>query len=296
MEAADAVAQLGGAASYSALLGLTTRRRLRTALARGDVVRLGRGRYTLAAVGEAQRLAERLDARVSHLSAAAHYGWETRGASPDPQLIVPSNRPVPRPGRARIRVYDARDDELWGWTTSPVTTVLLCARDLDPAAALCVADSALRHRDVTEEELAEAARTWPPHVQALVAQANGRAANPFESVLRSVLLGMGLDLVPQFEVGVGGSVFHPDLVDPIDGVVVEADSWTFHAGKEEHERDCRRYSLLVADGWRVLRFSYDHVMYQADFVRRCLAMAYGHERCDTPGDTRRAARVAGHVA
>ena len=37
--------------------------------------------------------------------------------------------------------------------------------------------------------------------------------------------------------------------------------------------DARRYDLLVVDGWLVLRFSYEHVMTQPNFVRRVLLAA-----------------------
>jgi very-short-patch-repair endonuclease len=37
--------------------------------------------------------------------------------------------------------------------------------------------------------------------------------------------------------------------------------------------DARRYDLLTVNGWLVLRFSYEHVMTQPDFVRRVLLAA-----------------------
>lgn len=296
MEAVEALAQLGGTASFSALLTLTSRRRLRSALTRGAVARIGHDRYALAAVGEAQRLAERLGGYVSHTSAALHYGWELRAMPADPQLIIGTDVAPPPSGRFRIRWHDARPGEVRGWATAPITTVLMCARDLDHATALAVADSALRHGDVAQDELVAAARTWPSHVQTLVAQANGQAANPFESVLRSVALDCGVDLVPQYRIQVGRNVFHPDLADPIAGIVVEADSWGFHAEREDHERDCRRYSLLTADGWRVLRFTYDQVMHRPEHVQLVLGMAYGHRALNTPDDPPGSPRVARRVA
>lgn len=63
------------------------------------------------------------------------------------------------------------------------------------------------------------------------------------------------------------------LVDPINGIILEADSWGFHADKEAHDRDCQRYTMLAADGWIVLRFTYDQVMFQPDYVLRCIEMA-----------------------
>lgn len=186
-------------------------------------------------------------------------------------------------------MYDARPDELDGWSTAAVTTVLMCARDLDQRDALAIADSALRHGSVAADELTTAAATWPEHVRVVVAHATGRAANPFESALRSLALDVGLELIAQFEVRVGESIFHPDLVDPLHGVILEADSWSYHADKEAHERDCRRYTLLTADGWLVLRFTYDQVMHRPEFVRDCLRRLYaevvGQRFPDMPVDT-----------
>lgn len=300
MECAEALSQLGGMAPYSLLTQMTSRRKLRTALGRGDVVRVARDRYALPVADRGKRLAIRLDAHLSHLSAALRYGWEMCSAPAEPRLIVPSGRPLPRGERARIQVFDARPDQLDGWATSAVTTVLMCARDLAQRDALAIADSALRHRSVTAADLDAAVSAWPEHVRGIVAHATGAAANPLESALRSIALDLGLELIAQYEVRVGGDVFHPDLVDPIRGVVVEADSWSWHADKEAHERDCRRYTLLTADGWLVLRFTYDQVMHRPDFVRACLRRVYaearGHRFSDPPVDTTLAPRVDRHVA
>lgn len=299
MESTQALAQLGGIAAYSPLVAMSSRRKLRTALAAGTVVRVSRDRYALPVADRGRQLAVRLDAHLSHESAALYYGWEMCGSPAEPRLIVSSDRPLPREERARIRVHDARPGELSGWATSPVTTVLMCARDLDQSDALAIADSALRRKDVAATELIEAAAAWPEHVRWLVAHASSRAANPFESALRSLVLDCGLEMVPQFEVRAGGFVFHPDLTDPIRGLIVEADSWSWHSDKETHERDCRRYTLLTIDGWLVLRFTYDDVMHRPDYVRSCLRAAYallGHDVGDTPRHTPTPHRVAPRVA
>ena len=299
MECVEALVQLGGVAAYAPLAAMSSRRKLRTALAAGTVVRVARDRYALPVTDRDRQLAARLDAHLSHESAALLHGWQLCGYPAEPRLIVPSDRPLPRGERARIRVYDARPDELTGWSTSPLLTVLLCARDLAQREALTIADSALRHRDVSEGELIAAVATWPDHVRWLVEHASGRAANPLESALRSLVLDCGVEMVPQFEVRAGGMLLHPDLVDPIRGLVVEADSWGWHTDKEAHGRDCRRYTLLTIDGWLVLRFTYDDVMHRPDYVRSCLRAAYellGHHVDDTSRDTRTQRRGALRVA
>lgn len=52
--------------------------------------------------------------------------------------------------------------------------------------------------------------------------------------------------------------------------MVEADSFEFHGHRRALKRDCERYNALVLHGWVVLRFSWEHVMHQPDYVRQCL--------------------------
>jgi hypothetical protein len=114
--------------------------------------------------------------------------------------------------------------------TSPAWTVIDCAKDLPFDEALAIADSALRHGDVTKAELLRLAEqvTSTGRRRALrVAQAaDGRAANPF----------------------------------------------AFHGRRRAMKRDCERYNALVLCGWIVLRFTWEHVMFQPDYVAGCLRL------------------------
>ena len=72
------------------------------------------------------------------------------------------------------------------------------------------------------------------------------------------------------EIDLGDRTVRPDVVDRDRRVVLEADSWEFHAGKEAFQSDCRRYTDLVVAGWTVLRFTWWQVMHEPDWVRSCL--------------------------
>lgn len=72
-------------------------------------------------------------------------------------------------------------------------------------------------------------------------------------MLRALAIRAGAAVIPQYEVRARGLTLHPDLADPLRGIVLEADSWGFHASRSDHERDCVRYNALTATGWRVLR-------------------------------------------
>lgn len=82
-------------------------------------------------------------------------------------------------------------------------------------------------------------------------------------------------MVPQFEIRARGLVLHPDLVDPVAGVVLEAESWEFH-GKHERafEADGERYAALTATGWPVLRFTWPRVMHRLAEVRAVIREMY----------------------
>ncbi|WP_109510205.1 type IV toxin-antitoxin system AbiEi family antitoxin domain-containing protein [Nocardioides speluncae] len=171
MDPVAALERLGGVASHADLRRLTSRKRLRTALKSGQVRRLRRGHYMLTEADRALVKARRIGGVVSHLSAAQLHGWEVAFPPALPWVTVPRSRVVP--DRHGCHLFWANLDGESGDLTSPVRTVLDCARRLPFGPALAVADSALRHRDVSPERLvAEADQIrgkglpppagWPP--------------------------------------------------------------------------------------------------------------------------------------
>lgn len=173
-------------------------------------------------------------------------------------------------------------EEIEEHATEPLRTMVDCARRLPFDEALAVADSALRCGDVDGVELArESARARGPgarQVRRVGAAASPLAANLFESVLRAIALDAGLDVEPQAEVETAQWTCHPDLVDRERRLVLEADSWTYHAeDRGAWDRDLERYTALSADGWRVLRFSWLQVMKQGAHVASVLGEVAGHQ-------------------
>ncbi|KQT92283.1 hypothetical protein ASG49_10170 [Marmoricola sp. Leaf446] len=280
MDVVEALVRCGGVADAAALTAMTSRRRLRTAVAAGSVVRLASGRYAVPEVDEGRRAAARVHGYASHLSAALLHGWEVKQRPIRPMVIVPRGRRV---GASRSRGIDLvvrtiEADEVWQDRTRAGRTVIDCARDLAFDAALAVADSALRHGHVGAEELHHLAvvspRTGRGRCLRVAELASPLAANPFESVLRAIAADVpGLDLEPQVVIDEDGFTARPDLVDRERRIVVEADSFAFHGTRAALVRDCVRYNALVLRGWLVLRFSWEHVMHDPDYVRRCLEEA-----------------------
>lgn len=270
VDATTALTRLGGVADARSLLRLTTRRKLRRATRRGDVLSLGRGRFALPAADEARRAAESLSGVICLRSAAAAYGWELKSQPPAPEIAVPRHRKVTAPRRQGVQLVwmDLGPDDLHGRVTSPLRTVLDCARRLPFDEALAIADSALRSEAVTSEELAAVSvrGAGAAAVRRVLDHADGRAANPFESVLRARCIEAGLKVTPQAAVDLGTGVVHPDVVCHEQRAVFEADSWTHHATRKAHQRDCSRYNLLVLHGWRVFRFTWEQVMLAPEYV------------------------------
>ena len=155
MDPVDALRELGGVSRRRELLRQTSRKRLDRAVLRSEVTRTSRGVYRLAAADLALVRAAELRGVASHLSAATLHGWEVAFPATCPWITVPRNVGVSGEGDCFVFWADLSDEA--GLVTSPVRTVTDCARRLEFGPALAVADSALRHGDVTREELVEAA-------------------------------------------------------------------------------------------------------------------------------------------
>lgn len=300
MQVEEVLVELGGTASRAELLARVTEGALRRAVAAGSVQRRTRGHYTLPVtprIGQRAELRELAEAgrRAAHeltgtailLSATARWGWPTKWVAVKPQVAVPRGRRV-APGagwRVDVRRRDVppRDRED-GWVTTRVRTALDCACLLPPDEAVAVLDSALREGAVDRDELLLAAaglpRRYRGSAQRLISFASPSAANPFESVLRWIVSDIpGLQVRPQVRIADGDGVIGVvDLADEQLRIVIEADSFAWHGDRVSLERDCIRYNRLIAEGWLVLRFSWDQVMHHPervrDLVQRAVAQSY----------------------
>ena len=276
MSAAETLRELGGVATWSGLRRRVSRSALAYAVGVGDIVVDARGRYALPGADEALRAASRLGGTVSHRSAAQHWGWAQKALPAQPEIILPKHRRPRRSGeRVVVRWADLTPDEVDGRVTTRERTVIDCLRTLELDAALAVADSALRSGDLSADRLLAiaAAARGPGSVQCrrMAGLASPLAANPFESVLRSLAWEAGLRVRPQVPLYGTGFLGRPDLVDTDLRVVLEADSFTWHGSRPALRRDARRYNALVVHGWLVLRFAWEDVMHDQAYVRSVLA-------------------------
>ncbi|HET7356436.1 MAG TPA: hypothetical protein VFJ09_07145 [Nocardioidaceae bacterium] len=277
MDVVDLLNRLGGVGDARVLVEATSRAALEAAVRDGSVLHIGRGKYALPTAYEAYREAARLSGVITGASAAAVHGWELKTPPPLPSVTVPLKRNVDKARRdgADLHWRDIPPEDVQRGVLLPGPTVIDCARTLPFDEALSIADSALRHDDVTKPLLLRLAGQvlTRGRSQALrvAREATGRAANPLESTLR----GIGLDvprlhLRPQVMIREGGWSGRPDLVDEGLRLVVEAESYEFHGNRGALRRDCRRYTALVLLGWTVVRFCWEDVMLAPEYVAETL--------------------------
>jgi very-short-patch-repair endonuclease len=276
MDVMHALETLGGVSSMPELVAATSRRRVRSALADGLIHRAGRS-LVLPTLDVHARAAADLTGVRSHLSAAQAWGWKVKTPPDRAWVSVGRHRKLTAAQRRRHHVVYAEfaAGDVVAGITSPLRTVLDCAKRLPFDEALAVADSALRSRLVESEELVRAAERLcgrgRPQCVRVARAATPLAANPFESALRALLLEFEtFEVEPQGEVVTRSLVLHPDLVDRRHRIVFEADSFEFHTTKSAHDLDCERFTALALAGWIVIRFSWEQVMLRPDYVRAVL--------------------------
>jgi very-short-patch-repair endonuclease len=259
MDPLEAVRSCGGAARFSRLERLTTRRTLDAAVRAGELVKPARGLYSVR------------DAPVEIVAAAALNGvrsCHTAAAALGLDLVDPPARPhVTCPPGTRTRwpgtVVHRRDVRELDGLTDPVTTLLDCLGCLPRRFALVPVDHALRSGLVTLEELlqARAAMNRNDPRRKLILMADPEAGSPLESVARVDLLDEGYSLRTQRVLQPAGRV---DFV--IDGwLIIEVDGFVFHATPERRNDDLRRDAELRRSGFVVLRFSWDQVVRQREW-------------------------------
>jgi len=272
----DVVRRLGGHAKARDVLPWTTRHRLWRAVQQGRVVHPARGVYVLPDLPEPEVTAARLGGRLSHASAAQWWGLAlVRPPDAVDVVVVHGNRRAATPG---VRLHRSRSlldtPEI---ATDVLRTVLDCATVMPFPEALAIADSALAERYLRADRLVEAAHgtKGPGRARRMrVAQAaDWRAANAFESCLRGVVLDAGLTgFEPQLEIRLPRRVVHVDVGDPRRRVALEADSFAHHGSRSDLVRDCERYDDLACEGWKVLRFTWEHVMFEQPWVAEVVEM------------------------
>jgi very-short-patch-repair endonuclease len=262
---------MDGRATWTELTSLCTQHSLRRALDGGQIRQVGRGLYALPDLAADREAAAGTGGALSHLSAAVHLGLAVLTEPDAVHVTVPRaahRRPIPGVVVHRADLPAGAADRV---RTGPLRTVLDCAAALPFPDALAVADSALRDGLVRPQVLLSAAqvRRGPGAraVRRVAEQADGNAANPFESALRAAVLDARITgFRTQQRILLGGTVRFVDLGDERRRIALEADSFAHHGSRAALRRDCRRYDELVRGGWTVLRFAWEDVVFDSAWV------------------------------
>jgi very-short-patch-repair endonuclease len=285
MSVVESLERLGGVATRAALIAVNDRVRVDRAIESGDIVVLARGRYALPEVDASRAAAHRLSAAVSWRSAAQLYGWELLHVPDLPDITVPVKRKLAQAQQAGVVIHrgDLHSSEVDEGMTTRARTLVDCLRNLPFAEALAVADSALRHGfspRLLTGLVAGARGPGSAQMRRVARLASSDKANPFESGLHAIAADVpGLHVRPQVPIREPHFLGRPDLVDEQLGIALEADSFEWHGGRAALERDARRYDELVIRGWMVLRFAWEHVMFEPSWVMSVLVAAVA-ERSD----------------
>lgn len=275
--------QRGWVASWGELRSVADRGTLEKLVATGHLQRVARGRYAAAVEIPARLAAERVAGVASHRTAAQHYGLAMKWLPRHPCVTVRRGRTLnSRRDGVTLSYRSLPATDIDGWITTPLRTVLDCAATLPFDEALTIADSALRDHRITPAQLMDRAATWPARgrqrVLRVAAHADPRASGPIESVLRAICLEVpGLIVTPQVRLERSGRFLAiVDLADDRLRLVIEAEGFEFHGDRDGFDRDCHRYDELVADGWVVLRFTWEHIMRRDRWVAAILASTVAH--------------------
>jgi very-short-patch-repair endonuclease len=278
MDLVSHVTILGGACSRAVLVERCGRGAVDRALKDGTLVRVARGRYALRTASAAVVAAATLDGVISMRSAAQRHGWGQKQVPARPDVTFPRTRHLPPSARELVTPHwsDIAPEDIVDGMTGVRRTLIDCMRMLPLEEALPIVDSALRVGDVTLSGLQAIARSMRgrgrARAMAVAAMATARAENPFESTLRAIASTVpGLQVEAQAPIRVSPSVvLHPDLSDRTLGVVVEAESFEWHGKRAALTRDCVRYNAFTVQGWIVVRFSWEQVMFEPAYVHAVL--------------------------
>lgn len=269
MDPVDALAAFGGCGTFGSLVQRCGRRAIRHSLSTGAIRRISRGVYALPRQLPDVAVARSHRGALSHESAALYWGFGVVNRPAIPHVTIPRHRHR-RPSREPVILHWA-DAPVIDDVTTPLRTVVDCARSLPFGEALAIADSAIRSRLVGRAELLAAGqalgRAGRQAVIRVAENADARSESVLESMLRAVLIEAGLDgFVPQVLISDGEFAVRVDLADRARRLVLEADSFEFHGTRRALVRDCRRYVSLVVRGWTVLRFTWEDVVHDPAWV------------------------------
>lgn len=263
----------GGVSSTAELrvLGYTARE-IAHAAEGGDLLRVTRGVFALPQLDPLELAALRAGGRLTGAAGARRHGiWAPHHQVIDVAVEPHARSPRPQSG-VHLRIdWSARREPGTRSLVGPAGCLIRLCHVEDTRSAFAALESALHAGCLTLQERERVVASAPRRLRRFLARAVAASESGGESLLTIGLIRAGIPFTQQVDVpGVG-------RVDVIIGrrLVVEIDGAQFHTGREAFERDRRRDALLVARGYRVLRFSYRQVLHRWLEVERAIHAAVG---------------------
>lgn len=268
--------------------------RITELVASGVLTRLWRGWYTTGeaiALPDPRGVTRSMRVVLSHESAAAWCGADLPVAPDRLHVTAPANRgrraevaPLVRLHRRDLGSADVitvRGVRV----TSPARTVSDIARAWPLSHAVAVADSYLRIRMATQEELLAYGHDLPqafgrPQTLRVVELTDAASGSVFESLTRVLLIEAGLP-APVAQLNVydrnGDWIGRVDFAWPEARLILECDGFEHHSTRDAFIRDRRRWNALRRAGWQVAVVTWHDVVsdpsYVVDVVTDYLAAA-----------------------
>lgn len=120
-------------------------------------------------------------------------------------------------------------------------------------------------------------RPGTPHVLALVTDDPAETRSVNERRLLAICRAFGVEPPKvNFPINVAGRRFYADFCWPNHRLIVEADSWRWHGGRQAGENDTDRDQLLSIAGWVVVHFTRDQIKHDREGTgHRLLALTRG---------------------
>ena len=105
MDVAQVVQELGGIAPAKHLVAATSRHHVQEAVRSRQIIRIGRGLFSLPDLDDHPRAAASLNGALDLLSAARHHGWKVKLPPEQPQVLVPRGRNITAARRRGIDLH-----------------------------------------------------------------------------------------------------------------------------------------------------------------------------------------------
>lgn len=249
-------------------------------LTRGQIDRLCRtGRFETVGVAGVYRVAgapdvEQAAAWVAVLATGAPLSFASAARVwglivPDDGLIHITRRERRRidwPSGVRVHRVRLVDDAVTQRVGLPVTTleetVLDCAATLPRLHARVLVDRCVQQRlldrAAVERRLRDQPGRWGNRqLRALLDTFGDGAAAESERRLHDLLRSRGISgWVPNYSVRISGRRLVLDVAFPTARLAIEVDGYAYHSAADRFQADRTKQNLLMAAGWRVLRFTW----------------------------------------